>query len=99
MSGSKPAIGVTAPASPWKPSPAISSTTRCTTSTTSPVFASAHHPIPSEGARGLNLMTHTTTAPNRALWEAQARGEHTPTWDSLSAEPDGIEQEKVDVPA
>ena len=44
-------------------------------------------------------MTNTTTDPNRALWEAQARGERTPTWESLSAEPDGIEHENVDVPA
>jgi acetyl esterase/lipase len=33
------------------------------------------------------------------LWEAQARGEETPTWESLSCEPDGIEQENVDIPA
>jgi acetyl esterase/lipase len=44
-------------------------------------------------------MTITTTDPNRALWEAQARGEETPTWESLSCEPDGIEQENVDIPA
>jgi acetyl esterase/lipase len=33
------------------------------------------------------------------LWEAQARGEETPTWESLTSEPDGIEQDTVDVPA
>ncbi|HEX3921489.1 MAG TPA: alpha/beta hydrolase [Streptosporangiaceae bacterium] len=44
-------------------------------------------------------MTITTTDPNRALWEARARGEETPAWESLSAEPDGIEQENVGVPA
>jgi acetyl esterase/lipase len=44
-------------------------------------------------------MTITTRDPNRALWEAQARGEETPTWESLSSEPDRIEQEHVDVPA
>jgi monoterpene epsilon-lactone hydrolase len=44
-------------------------------------------------------MTNTTTDPNRALWEAQARGEQTSSWESLSAEPAGIEHEKVDVPA
>jgi epsilon-lactone hydrolase len=44
-------------------------------------------------------MRITTTDPNRALWEAQARGENTPTWDSLSAEPDGVEQEDVRFPA
>lgn len=44
-------------------------------------------------------MTITTTDPNRALWEARAHGEETPTWESLSCEPDGIEQENVDIPA
>ena len=44
-------------------------------------------------------MTITTTDPNRALWEARARGEETPTWESLTSEPDGIEQDTVDVPA
>jgi epsilon-lactone hydrolase len=44
------------------------------------------------------MTTNTTTDPNRALWEAQARGEQT-TWESLSAEPVGIEHENVDVPA
>ena len=44
-------------------------------------------------------MTITTTDQNRALWEARARGEETPTWESLSCEPDGIEQENVDIPA
>jgi epsilon-lactone hydrolase len=44
-------------------------------------------------------MTTTTRDPNRALWEARARGEQAPPWESLSVEPDGIEQEKVDVPA
>jgi monoterpene epsilon-lactone hydrolase len=44
-------------------------------------------------------MTITTTDPNRALWEARARGEEAPAWESLSSEPDGIEQENVDVPA
>jgi epsilon-lactone hydrolase len=44
-------------------------------------------------------MTITTRDPNRALWEAQARGEDTSSWESLSAEPDGIEQEKVHDPA
>jgi acetyl esterase/lipase len=33
------------------------------------------------------------------LWEAWARGGEPPAWESLTAEPDGIEQEKVDVPA
>ena len=45
------------------------------------------------------MTTNTTTDPNRALWEAQARGEQAPTWESLSAEPAGIEHENVDVPA
>lgn len=44
-------------------------------------------------------MTITTTDPNRALWEARAHGEETPTWESLASEPDGIEQDTVDVPA
>jgi acetyl esterase/lipase len=44
-------------------------------------------------------MTIITRDPNRALWEARARGEQTPAWESLAAEPDGIEQEAVDVPA
>src|ERR1039457_1698505 len=44
-------------------------------------------------------MTITTRDPNRALWEARARGEDIPTWESLSPEPAGIEQESVDVPA
>jgi epsilon-lactone hydrolase len=44
-------------------------------------------------------MTIITRDPNRALWEARARGEHTPAWESLAADPDGIEQETVDVPA
>jgi len=44
-------------------------------------------------------MTIITRDPNRALWEARARGEQTPAWESLAAEPDGIEQEVVGVPA
>jgi epsilon-lactone hydrolase len=44
-------------------------------------------------------MTIITRDPNRALWQARARGEETPAWESLSAEPDGIEQAAVDVPA
>ncbi len=44
-------------------------------------------------------MTITTRDPNRALWEAQARGEETPAWESLTAEPHNIEQESVDIPA
>jgi monoterpene epsilon-lactone hydrolase len=52
-----------------------------------------------EGRRVYPLMTITTRDPNRALWEARARGEATPAWESLSSEPDGIEQENVDVPA
>ena len=44
-------------------------------------------------------MTIMTTDPNRALWEARARGEATPAWESLSAEPVGIEQEDVADPA
>jgi acetyl esterase/lipase len=44
-------------------------------------------------------MTITTTYPNPAVWEARARGEDIPTWESLASEPDGIEQESVDVPA
>ena len=37
-------------------------------------------------------MTIITEDPNRALWQAWARGEQDPAWESLSAEPDGIEQ-------
>jgi epsilon-lactone hydrolase len=44
-------------------------------------------------------MTIMTTDPNRALWEARARGEATPAWESLSAEPEGVEQEDVADPA
>lgn len=44
-------------------------------------------------------MTITTRDPNRALWEAQAHGEETPAWESLTAEPQSIEQESVDIPA
>jgi acetyl esterase/lipase len=44
-------------------------------------------------------MTITTRDPNRAMWEARARGEETPAWESLSAEPGGIEQENAEVPA
>lgn len=44
-------------------------------------------------------MTIQTTDPNRALWEAWARGGQPPAWESLTAEPAGIEQEKVGVPA
>jgi epsilon-lactone hydrolase len=44
-------------------------------------------------------MTIITRDPNRALWEARARGEQAPAWESLAAEPDGVGQETVDVPA
>ena len=44
-------------------------------------------------------MTIITRDPNRALWEARARGEQAPEWESLTAEPDGIDQEAVDAPA
>jgi epsilon-lactone hydrolase len=44
-------------------------------------------------------MTTITRDPNRALWEARARGEQDPAWESLGTEPDGIEQEVVGVPA
>jgi monoterpene epsilon-lactone hydrolase len=44
-------------------------------------------------------MTITTTDPNRALWEARARGEDTPAWESLTSEPDRIDQENAEVPA
>jgi acetyl esterase/lipase len=43
-------------------------------------------------------MTTTTQDPNRALWEARARGEQTPNWEALASEPDGIEQEYLDAP-
>jgi len=43
-------------------------------------------------------MTTTTQDPNRALWEARARGELTPDWEALASEPDGIEQEYLDAP-
>ena len=44
-------------------------------------------------------MTTTTRDPNRALWEARARGEQTPAWETLATEPDGVETEAVDAPA
>ncbi|MGC7101333.1 alpha/beta hydrolase [Amycolatopsis lurida] len=44
-------------------------------------------------------MTTTTKDPNRALWEARARGEQTPAWETLATEPKGVEAEAVDVPA
>jgi epsilon-lactone hydrolase len=44
-------------------------------------------------------MTIIMEDPNRALWEARARGEQEPAWESLSAEPDGIEEEAVADPA
>ena len=40
----------------------------------------------------------TTPHPNRTFWEAAARGEQ-PDWQALGAEPDGIDQERVDSPA
>ncbi|HVW41789.1 MAG TPA: alpha/beta hydrolase [Amycolatopsis sp.] len=44
-------------------------------------------------------MTTTTRDPNRALWEARARGEQTPAWETLATEPGGVETEAVDAPA
>ncbi len=44
-------------------------------------------------------MTTATTDPNRALWEAWARGEQTPAWETLATEPDDVEAEAVDAPA
>ncbi|MDG4828281.1 alpha/beta hydrolase [Solwaraspora sp. WMMD1047] len=44
-------------------------------------------------------MTTTTRDPNRALWEAWARGEQTPAWETLATEPDGVETVRVDEPA
>ncbi|QFU91743.1 alpha/beta hydrolase [Amycolatopsis sp. YIM 10] len=44
-------------------------------------------------------MTTTTKDPNRVLWEARARGEQLPAWETLATEPEGIEAETVDVPA
>jgi monoterpene epsilon-lactone hydrolase len=44
-------------------------------------------------------MTTTTRDPNRALWEARARGEQTPAWETLTTEPDGVETVRVEAPA
>ncbi|HEU5155779.1 MAG TPA: alpha/beta hydrolase [Streptosporangiaceae bacterium] len=44
-------------------------------------------------------MTTTTRDPNRALWEARARGEQSPAWETLATEPDGVAVEAVDAPA
>jgi monoterpene epsilon-lactone hydrolase len=44
-------------------------------------------------------MTTTTRDPNRALWEAWARGEQTPTWETLATEPGGVETVRVEEPA
>jgi epsilon-lactone hydrolase len=43
-------------------------------------------------------MTIITEDANRAMWEARARGEQDPAWESLTAEPDGIEQAPAGVP-
>jgi acetyl esterase/lipase len=43
-------------------------------------------------------MTTATDDPVRRFWEAQARGEDIP-WESLTAEPDGVERVSVDVPS
>ncbi|WP_344431304.1 hypothetical protein [Amycolatopsis minnesotensis] len=40
-------------------------------------------------------MTKTTRDPNRALWEARARGEHGSAWEELGTEPDGVAVEVV----
>jgi acetyl esterase/lipase len=44
-------------------------------------------------------MTIATTDPNRALWEARARGDASLPWESLTADPDGVVQEAVSTPA
>ena len=44
-------------------------------------------------------MTTTTKGPNRILWEARARGEQTPAWETLGTEPKSVTAEPVDVPA
>ncbi|WP_020667655.1 alpha/beta hydrolase [Amycolatopsis nigrescens] len=44
-------------------------------------------------------MIRTTRDPNRELWEAQARGEQGPAWETLATEPDGVDVEAVDAPA
>ncbi|MFE3177733.1 alpha/beta hydrolase [Amycolatopsis sp. NPDC059090] len=44
-------------------------------------------------------MTTTTQDPNRTLWEARARGEQTPAWETLATEPKDIAVEAVDTPA
>jgi epsilon-lactone hydrolase len=43
-------------------------------------------------------MTIITEDANRAMWEARARGEQDPAWESLTAEPDGIEQAPAGAP-
>ncbi|WP_406632729.1 alpha/beta hydrolase [Amycolatopsis sp. WGS_07] len=44
-------------------------------------------------------MTTTTNDPNRALWEAQARGEQLSAWETLGTEPDDVTAEPVETPA
>jgi acetyl esterase/lipase len=43
-------------------------------------------------------MTIITEDPNRAMWQARARGKQDPAWESLTAEPDGIEQAPAGIP-
>ena len=43
-------------------------------------------------------MTTTIEDPNRALWEARARGEEDPPWESLTSEPEGVSREAVATP-
>jgi monoterpene epsilon-lactone hydrolase len=49
-------------------------------------------------ARGLTGMTIPTQDPNRALWSARARGELSPSWESLTSDPGGVEFEQVQAP-
>lgn len=55
--------------------------------------------IPFRLVWGLSVMTTTTRDPNRALWQAWARGEQSPTWDTPATEPAGVTTVRVDAPA
>lgn len=44
-------------------------------------------------------MTTTTQDPNRALWEARARGQQTPAWETLATEPGDVAVEAIAAPA